>query len=151
MKKTELKRGGGNLKRTPLKRSSSLSSRKGPRRGRGVSPASTEQREKRDSVWLCRVCKTKDGYGLDPAHVIDRSVGGCDEAACVVPLCRLCHNAYDEGTPQLDLLPYLTLEEQAHAVGHLGLTRALRRITGERHIAESDLKDHGINERGMAA
>jgi hypothetical protein len=36
---------------------------------------------------------------------VPRSLGGCDEPDCVVPLCRVHHRRYDRG--QLDLLPYL--------------------------------------------
>jgi hypothetical protein len=70
---------------------------------------------------------------VDPAHLILRALGGCDEPECVVPLCRRHHCAYDTG--RLDLLPWLEpghREELAHAVGHLGLARTLRRIGGER-------------------
>lgn len=46
----------------------------------------------------------------------------------VVPLCRDHHRAYD--AHRLDLLPYLTLEEQAYAASKLGLVRALKRVGG---------------------
>ena len=55
------------------------------------------------------------------------------DALCVVPLCRFHHRAYDRG--ELDLLPYLepaSRAQLAHAVGHVGLISALRRITGSR-------------------
>lgn len=70
---------------------------------------------------------------IDPAHLIPRSLGGCGEVLCVIPLCRGCHRAYDRG--ELDLLPYLEpgcRAQLAHAVGHVGLMSALRRITGRR-------------------
>ena len=70
---------------------------------------------------------------IDPAHLIPRSLGGCGDALCVVPLCRTCHRAYDRG--ELDLLPYLEpgwRAQLAHAVGHVGLIGALRRISGSR-------------------
>jgi hypothetical protein len=54
----------------------------------------------------------------------------------VVPLCRRCHGAYDRG--DLDLLPYLEpawRAQLAHAVGHLGLIGALRRVSGHRERA----------------
>lgn len=70
---------------------------------------------------------------VDPAHVIPRSMGGCNDSDCVVALCRICHRAYDTG--DLDLLPYLEQvyrDEQAHAVEHVGIARAYQRITNER-------------------
>ena len=72
--------------------------------------------------------------GVDPAHLIPRSLGGCGDPLCVVPLCRRpCHRAYDSG--ELDLLPHLEpawRAQLAHAVGHVGLIAALRRISGTR-------------------
>jgi hypothetical protein len=68
---------------------------------------------------------------IDPAHLIPWSLGGCGDALCVTALCRRCHRAYDRG--ELDLLPYLEpawRAQLAHAVGHMGLIGALRRISG---------------------
>ena len=91
--------------------------------------ASKEQRFKTKFL-PCAVCGAE---GVDPAHLCDRSLGGCDNPRCVVPLCRRDHRAYDEG--KLDLLPYLEPRyrvELAHAVMHLGLARAYQRITNTR-------------------
>lgn len=87
------------------------------------SPA---QRRKADEG-SCRVCLQAP---CDPAHIIDKSLGGCGHEDCVMPLCRAHHRDYDEG--RLDVLPYLTLPEQAHAAGHIGLARAIWRTTNER-------------------
>ena len=60
-------------------------------------------------------------------------MGGCGELLCVVPACRAHHRAYDRG--ELDLLPYLERAwrgQLAHAVGHVGLIAALRRVSGSR-------------------
>lgn len=78
----------------------------------------------------CIVCGQP---GCDPAHVIDRALGGGDHQNDVVPLCRGCHRAYDTGA--LDLLPHLNghRTEQAHAVRLVGLEAAYRRITNSRH------------------
>ena len=68
---------------------------------------------------------------IDPAHLIPRSLGGCGDPFCVVLLCRHHHRAYDRG--ELDLLPYyepLWRAQLAHAVGHVGLIGALRKISG---------------------
>jgi hypothetical protein len=79
----------------------------------------------------CIVCGSD--RRIDPAHLIPRSLGGCGDALCVVPVCRRCHRAYDRG--ELDLLPCLEpawRAQLAHAVGHVGLIGALRRISGDR-------------------
>lgn len=94
------------------------------------SPASVAQRVK-VSGRRCVVCDAASR--IDPAHLVPRGVGGCDDALCVVALCRLCHRRYDRG--ELDLVAYLEpghRAEAAHAVEHLGLAGALRRIGGRR-------------------
>lgn len=70
---------------------------------------------------------------IAPAYLIPRSLGGCGDALCVVPLCRRCHRAYDRG--ELDLVASLEpawRAQLAHAVGHAGLIGALRRLRRER-------------------
>ena len=77
----------------------------------------------------CNVCGAT--RRVDPAHNIPKSLGGCESASCVTALCRRCHRAYDAG--ELDLLPYpepAWRAQVAHAVGHVGLIGALRRING---------------------
>ena len=76
----------------------------------------------------CRVCRSLTE--LDPAHIVPRSLGGGQADLAVVPLCRTCHTAFD--SHRLDLLPFLTYEEQAEAVRVLGIERARRRLGGER-------------------
>lgn len=90
---------------------------------RSISPASTEQREKVKGA-VCRMCGQSPCH---PAHVVDRSLGGCDLALCVIPLCPVCHDAYD--SHRVDVLPILNHDEQAHAVSHLGIVGALERTT----------------------
>jgi hypothetical protein len=82
-----------------------------------------------------------------------RSMGGCDHADCVVALCRLHHRAYDSG--RLDLVSYLEPAhrwEAAHAVIHVGLARALRRLSNvERRTVKSDQRRRcGRRRRGPA-
>ena len=70
---------------------------------------------------------------MQERSIIARSVGGCDDALCVVALCRSCHRRYDNGA--LDLVAYLEPDhraEAAHAVAHVGLAAALRRISNTR-------------------
>lgn len=114
--------------------SSARSLGRGARRRGGISPASEAQREKvRGRSCLRCVRGERDGVKVDPAHVIPRGMGGCDDALCVVPLCRECHRAYDDG--DLDLLPYLEprwRREVGHAVEHVGLVAALGRVTNAR-------------------
>lgn len=131
----------GELKRTtPLRRSSPLA-RAGKTTRRPISPASTAQRAKVAASPSCIACGRQQTAWLavDPAHLCDRSLGGCDDEACVVPLCRTfdgkgCHDLYDENA--LDLLPHLEpryRREQAHCVMHLGVLGAYRRLTNDRH------------------
>lgn len=96
---------------------------------RVISPASERQRVKVSG----QVCVACGASPCDPMHVIPRSLGGCDRPECVVPACRDCHRAYDEG--RLDALPCLQGRwhlELAHAVSHVGLLAALERITNTR-------------------
>jgi hypothetical protein len=121
------------MKRTSLRRRAALRARKPLRRitqlQRTVSLGATDRQRAAVAGRPCIVCGAE--RGIDPAHVIPRSLGGCGDPLCVVPLCRTCHRAYDEG--RLDLLPYLEpawRAQLAHAVGHIGLIRTLRRISG---------------------
>jgi hypothetical protein len=97
------------MKRTSLRRRASLRARKPLRRtkplGRTASLAATERQRAAVAGRPCIVCGAE--RGIDPAHLIPRSLGGCGDALCVVPACRPCHRAYDEG--RLDLLPDLYL------------------------------------------
>jgi hypothetical protein len=101
-----------------------------PRRGGAPAAASEAQREKVVGRW-CVVClQTR---GITPAHLAPRALGGCDHPDCVVPLCWMHHRAYDTG--RLELLPYLDPQwrtEVAHAVLHLGLIGAVRRLRARR-------------------
>ena len=109
------------MRRTELQRGP------GPKRT-GFTGASILQREK-VRVEGCRETG-EHGSHVHPAHVTPRSLGGCDHPDCVVGLRADYHRLYDNG--EFDLLPYLTLAEQAHAVSHLGLIGALKRTTNER-------------------
>jgi hypothetical protein len=94
---------------------------------RTVSPAQRAKVRAR----RCAACG-RDG-GVDPAHLIPRSKRGCDHADCVVPLCRRCHRAFDDGA--LDLLRHLEpgyRRELAHALEHVSLMELVRRVTGKR-------------------
>lgn len=87
----------------------------------------------------CRLCP--EVYDLQCAHTVARKH---DEAVeledgthaifvdpdDVIPLCPACHAAYDHR--RVSILEVLTLREQAAAVAHLGIVRALHRLTGQR-------------------
>jgi hypothetical protein len=114
-----------------------------------VGKTSTEQKEKvlREGARIDHMVinltdlieQFPDGLGpIDPAHIIARAQGGCDDEDCICPLPRRLHDAYDEG--KLDLLPWLTLDEQAHAVKHVGILGALKRTTGESYVPERLLR-----------
>jgi hypothetical protein len=62
--------------------------------------------------------------------VCDRALGGCNDADCIVPLRADYHRRYDLG--EFDVLPYLTKDEQAHAVRHRGIIQAFQDTTGTR-------------------
>jgi hypothetical protein len=121
------------MKRTQLRRRAELRARKPLRRTtplqRTSGMAATESQRAAVAGRPCIVCGAT--HRIDPAHLIPRSLGGCGDPTCVVPLCRSCHRAYDRG--ERDLLPYLEpawRAQLAHAVGHVGLIGALRRISG---------------------
>lgn len=121
-RRTSLRRGAWLVQRTPLRR-------------RRLSPASEAQRQKVAGK-ACLACGRRPS---DPAHLVPRSLGGCDDPDCVVPLCRPCHRAFDQGG--LDLLPDLEPRhrmELAHALGHISLVALLERVTGERWRAACD-------------
>jgi hypothetical protein len=125
-RKAPLRRSGPPKRRKGLRRTGRLV-RRTPLSRKPFSPASEAQRSK-VAGQACLICGRRP---VDPAHLVPRSLGGCDDIACVVPLCRPCHRAYDLG--RLDLLPYLEPRwrpELAHALMHLGLFRLLRRVTG---------------------
>lgn len=89
-------------------------------------------RAKVDAEALCRVCKQLSPARIEAAHIIARAVVPGPEAMDplnIVPLCGECHSQYDRR--RLDLLPYLTVDEQAFAViCARGIFAANRRITG---------------------
>ena len=88
--------------------------------------ASEAQREKIVGRW-CIVCQQTKG--ITPTHLTPRSLGGRDDADCVVPLGWMHHRAYDTG--RVELLPYLEPEwriELARVVLHLGLIGTVRRL-----------------------
>ena len=104
----------------------------------------SEARAKCDAEGRCRAAADSQfpcSGPLQAAHVVFRGVDRVQEGPRgglrtvvdpldIVPLCQIHHIAYDGH--RFDLLPFLTVDEQAKAVGHMGLERARRRITGER-------------------
>jgi hypothetical protein len=128
------------MKRTPLRRRVSLRAKTKLRRTtalqRTASMAATDGQRAAVAGRTCIVCRSN--RQIDPAHLISRSLGGCGDRLCVVPLCRRCHRAYDRG--ELDLLPHLEpgwRAQLAHAVGHVGLMGALRRTSGTGRSTQS--------------
>jgi hypothetical protein len=125
VRRTPLRRGRKPPRRASLKRRRNLR-RTAPLKRTSVAPASAVQRAKVAGL-RCLVCGAMTR--IDPTHLVPRSLGGCDAADCVVPLCRVHHRAYDQGG--LDLVAHLEpgwRREVAHAVGHVGLVGALRRL-----------------------
>ncbi|OAI39388.1 hypothetical protein AYO39_02935 [Actinobacteria bacterium SCGC AG-212-D09] len=140
------------MKRTPLRRRAKLRANKPLRRStplqRTASMAATERQRAAVAGRRCIVCGTD--RRIDPAHLIPRSLGGCGDPLCTCPLCRSCHRAYDRG--ELDLLPYLEpawRAQVAHAVGHVGLIAALRRISGTRSAGVDNVAPFGTGRDGI--
>src|SRR5438270_1032870 len=126
MKRTSRRRRAPLRAKTKLRRSKPLQ--------RTGSMAASERQRAAVAGRPCIVCGSDKR--TDPAHLIPRSIGGCGDPLCVTALCRRCHRAYDRG--ELDLLPYLEpawRAQLAHAVGHVGLIAALRRISGRDRAA----------------
>ena len=91
-------------------------------------PASEPQRAKVANL-ACLVC---DRSPADPAHLVPREHGGCDDADCVIPLCRTHHRLYDSG--ELNLANHLGRgwrRERAHARLHVSATRLRRAVRGD--------------------
>jgi hypothetical protein len=120
LKRSEMERKPSRLRRTPLGHASAEQKRK------------TEAQGCRVSAW------TFETGTVHPAHVVDRGIGGCDSELCVIGLRADLHREYDRG--ELSILEFLTLEEQEHAAGHLGLLGALKRTTGESYVPERLLR-----------
>src|SRR4051812_4037843 len=104
-----------------------------PRRRTALRRASgsrdwTDPRAKVEQEGCCRVCGSPTA--VEAAHLIARSQtqpGAGEHPLNIVPLCRRCHRAYD--MRRLDLLPYLSVAEQAKAVELAsGIVAALRRV-----------------------
>lgn len=124
-RRTELKRGDSQLKRTQMKRKPPTARVKRP----SFTPASPVQREKiRDEQ--CIVCGEP---ATDPMHLAPRSHGGCEHQHCVLPGCRSCHRAFDDG--DLDLTPFVHGRriELAHMQTHYDTPIALlQRLSGRK-------------------
>ena len=87
----------------------------------------------------CRVCGST--FQVECAHLVARSQCGPgvgEDPRNLIPLCRTHHRQLDrQDMPYLDVLPYLSAEEQAYAVQiHPGkLVGAYRRLTNDREAA----------------
>lgn len=140
-----LRRGPGPRRLTPLRRSGPPE-RRTPLRRTGFTAASGAQRRKVAGL-ECLVCHRRP---CDPAHLVPRRHGGCDRPDCVVPLCRTCHRAFDDG--RLELLARLEPRfraELAHALGHVSLAWLVARVTAGRWRVEATDRDD--DQRGGAA
>lgn len=121
-------------------------------RGFGVAPA---QRKKMKRL-TCLGCGREvdpdipGEWTIDPAHLVPRGGGGCEDPLCVIPLCRHrhiptegCHPIFDgkvEGK-SVDLHPRLARggweKELAHAMGHgYSPLELLCRVTGEAWVPQ---------------
>jgi len=91
-------------------------------------------REKVEREGVCRVCGDGPAAKLEAAHLVPRSVSksAFESPELVVPLCGrfgcFAHQRFDGH--QLDLLPFVTYEEQAAMVERVGIMRAFKILTG---------------------
>ena len=101
----------------------------------------SDARVKVDREGRCRLCP--EVYGLQFAHTIarthDERVELEDGSIAIyvdpddgVPLCPQCHADYD--ARRVSVLEVLTHDEQAAAVAHVGIVRAMHRLTGQRDV-----------------
>lgn len=99
-------------------------------------------REKVEREGRCRACGTQ--FMLQFAHTVGRAhdqVVDLEDGSRIlyvdpldgIPLCIDCHAKYDQR--KLSILEHLNEAEQARAVEHLGILRALHRLTGQRDYA----------------
>jgi hypothetical protein len=86
----------------------------------------------------CRLCASR--FAVEAAHILPRSrimAGPAEDPRNIIGLCGLrgcdAHRCFDAGT--LDILPYLSLDEQSYIVGLVGIAEAYRRVTGSRELA----------------
>jgi hypothetical protein len=86
----------------------------------------------------CRCCGSR--FNVEAAHVLPRSrisPGPAEDPRNIIGLCGHmgcgAHRSFDEGV--LDILPFLTREEQAYAVELVGLAEAYQRLTNVRLAA----------------
>ena len=106
------------------------------RAGRGADRPAAGRRQPRRSARRSSAAPASSARrptGSRPRTSRRARMGGCDHPDCVVPMCWTHHRAYDTG--RLDLLRHLEPRwrtEIAHAVAHLGLISAYRRLTGGR-------------------
>jgi hypothetical protein len=111
------------MKRTPLRRRAQLRARKPLRRTtplqRTDSMAASEAQRAAVAGRPCIACGAE--HRVDAAHLIPRSLGGCGDPLCVVPLCRRpCHRAYPSLSTSGETL---TIEESMSLEGENGECR----------------------------
>lgn len=124
-----------------MKRSAALARRTGlsrsPVRRAVGAPALdwTQARAKVCAEARCRVCRRTDAdlagvEHLEAAHTIGRAHDASEgrvRAVDTVPLCTMCHRGYDSRL--VSIVGYLSPAEEAAAVEHVRLERALRRLS----------------------
>ena len=125
VRRTPLRRGplrpgrGRRARRTPLARGRAV-------RARARPPSATPSAAGR--AWCAAAARRST-----PRTSCRAASAAASTRLCVVALCRAHHRAYDRGG--LDLVPHLEPRHRAqaaHAVAHLGLVGALRRLSGGR-------------------
>jgi len=153
---------------TPLRRVSEKKAPETRRRGSTLKPgrgfaASPEQQTKVKNLPCvnCGVDRFEE-VGIDPAHLWSRARGGCSSADCVIPLCRRCHDLYDDPEQPIDLLPKLITRGYRAEIVHpflehgIPLREVMERVTGAEWVpAQAPSKDNdeaaiGLPERSTS-
>ena len=124
---------GGAMKRVPLRRRAPLRAGRPLRRtdAAATNTAMAASDEQRAAVAgrPCIVCGSE--HRVDPAHLVPKSMGGCEAGARSSPcVARATEPTTPASSTCCRTSSRLWRAELAHAVGHLGLIGALRRISG---------------------
>lgn len=110
------------------------------KRGRGFGASSKQRARVKEEP-----CVHCGRLGVDPAHLLPRSRGGCDDPLCVVPLCRKCHEAFDRH--ELDLLSFLLSAGCFDEIAHIISAHRLSPLSVLEHLTASQWEPLKLGNR----